>query len=154
MRSGWTRSVHTGSISDLIYAIGIRSNGREKNREGSPEGDVDGEVQRHRSFNGGCFPVVFGFREGDDGVQILEARTMSCSMGYFVSCNGEGGWMELGGATVMHRAWRNTASTKGSRRWRPYQMVQGEEASSMAKSSSPECSGGPAIARRRFDWRR
>jgi hypothetical protein len=81
--------------------------------------------------------MIFGGDKGQDDVQLEQAMTMPCSMGYFVSCNGEKGWMELGGVTVMHRAWRNTASMKGSRRWRPYQRVQGEEASSMVKFSIP-----------------
>jgi hypothetical protein len=96
---------------------------RGRNREGSLGGDVDGEVQQLRSFNGRCFPVVFGFHEGDDGIQILEARTMPCSTRSFISCNGEGGRLELGGVTVMCRAWRNTVSMKGSGKWHPYQEI-------------------------------
>jgi hypothetical protein len=83
------------------------------------------------------FLVVFGFHEGDDGVQILEVKTMPCSMRFFASCNGEEGWLELGGATMKCRAWRKTASMKESGRWHPYQEIQDSEAIMVARSSSP-----------------
>jgi hypothetical protein len=62
---------------------------------------------------------------------------MPCSTRSLVSCNGKGGRLELGATTAMCRAWWNTADSNGSRKWGHYQETQGEEASSMAKSSGP-----------------
>jgi hypothetical protein len=78
---------------------------------------------------------------------------MPCSTRSFVSCNGEGGRLELDGTTVMCRAWWNTTNSNGSGKWRPYQETQGEEASSMVKSTESRCTGSPVIPRRSFVWR-
>jgi hypothetical protein len=69
------------------------------------------------------FPVVLGLREGDDGVQILEVKTMPCNTRFFASCNDKEGWLELGGTTVKCRAWRKTTIMKGFGRWLPYQEI-------------------------------
>jgi hypothetical protein len=81
--------------------------------------------------------VVFESREGDDGVKILEAKTKTCSARSFVSCQGEGGKLELTSTTVRRRAWRNTACMKRFERRRPYQEVQDFEVGSVARSLSP-----------------
>jgi hypothetical protein len=70
-----------------------------------------------------------------------------------VSCNGEGGRLELDGMTAMCRAWWNMANSNGSGKWRPYQETQGKEASSMMKSAESRCTGAPVIPCRSIVWR-
>jgi hypothetical protein len=80
--------------------------------------------------------VLLAILDGDevlDGVQEETAKTMACSNRSFASWNSEERWLEVSGTAMLCRASTNMGDVDESRRLRPYQKVQIDEADLMAK---------------------